>query len=371
MTDWKWATTDGHAGAAGAGGQRCVTVVVVSHNGRRHLAACLDSLLKQDFPAEEYEVAVVDNASEDGSADLVARDFPNVRLIRLDRNVGPGEALNRVRGGLAGRYLAYVNQDAVAGRRWLAELVQAITTHPRAGVVESNMILPGWPEYANIDGGDMIERAYVCDLTPLGVQDFRIVPITPSSPPIPLLSAYGAGCIMDPQILDRLGYWFDPEFFAYFDDIDLGLRLNEMGYQVLLAPRSVVYHDTDWQLKWDRRSIRRAFLSTRNMFLVFYKAAYASEFVRLLPALAAGKLMKAGQHTHSTAAKVAYAVAGAPLLLVAGAAALTKMPACRERRRMTLSRRRMPNGWLVESIRKSGSEAYQPPQLAVAEMAGD
>ncbi len=205
----------------------------------------------------------------------------------------------------------------------------------------------------------MVERAFICDLTRYGIQDFRIVPVTPSSPPIPLLSAYGAGCILRPEILDRLGYWFDPGFFAYFDDIDLGLRLNAAGYQVLLAPRSLVYHDTIWLFEWNWRSIRRAFLSTRNMVLVFYKLAYPSEFIRLLPVLLLGKLIRAGQHTDSLIGKLVYALAGLPLLLVGLIAALAKMPAYDKIRRETLSHRRTPQGWLVESLDKIDWQADQ------------
>ena len=155
---------------------------------------------------------------------------------------------------------------------------------------------------------------------------------------------------MNPQILDKLGYWSDEGFFAYFDDIDLGLRLNASGYQVLLAPRSLVYHDTIWLFKWSWRSVRRAFLSTRNMILVYFKLCYPSEFVRLLPKLFLGKLLRAGQHNPTVVGKLAYALAATPLLLVSLLAAILKMPAYRGLRKLTMSHRITPSGWVVESL---------------------
>ncbi len=348
--------------------QLVASVVIISHNGRSYLNDCLASVLDQDFPREQYEVVVADNASRDGSADFVEQNYPTVRVLRLDHNYGPGVAIHHVLPHLRGRYMAYLNQDAVAHRHWLAELVDVITAHPLAGVIESNMILPEWPEYEGRRREGLVERAYVCDLTPLIVHDFRTVPVTPTTPPIQLLSAYGGGCIFNPQIIEKLGYWFDPDFFAYFDDIDLGLRLNAAGYQVMLAPRSVIYHNTDWQFTWDRRSVRRAFLSTRNMFLVFYKLSYISELIILLPRLFLGKMLKAGQACHSAIGRVAYALAAIPLLLVGFIAALLKIPAYRQRRKLTLSHRKMKSGWLVSRLLNPG---WQPDQAIWTGCAGD
>ena len=326
-----------------------VSVLVVSYNGRRVIGNCLTSILDQDL-GEKYEVVVADNGSRDQTPDYVEQNFPTVHVIRLDRNYGPNTALRMARPHLRGKYIAYANQDVVAHRRWLSELLDTMQSQPRAGIVESNMILPQWQEYDPGNRDAPVQRAYVCDLTPLSIQDFRIVPVAPNTPPIPVLSAYCAACIMNPQILDQLGYWSDEGFFAYFDDIDLGLRLNASGYQVLLAPRSLVYHDTIWLFKWSWRSVRRAYLSTRNMILVYYKLCYPSEFFRLLPKLFLGKLLRAGQHNPSVMGKIAYAVAATPLLSFSLFAAILKMPKYYSVRQLTMSRRITPPGWIIERL---------------------
>lgn len=327
-----------------------VSVLIISYNDPQHLRDCLLSVLDQELSRSQYEVVVVDNGSRDRTADVVEQDFPMVRLIRLHRNYGPNAAIQRARPYLRGRYVAYLNQDAVAHRQWLSELLRVVESHPRAGIVESNMILPSWPDYTPQLRDAPVRRAYVCDLTPLGVQDFRLVPVDERTPAIPVLSAYCAACIMNPPVLDQLGYWTDEGFFAYFDDIDLGLRLNASGYEVLMAPRSVVYHDTIWLFEWSWRSVRRAFLSTRNMILVFYKLCYPSEFLRLLPQLLLGKLLRAGQHTSGLLGRLAYALAATPLLMAGLLAAMLSMPGYRSRRSMTMRHRITPPGWIVERL---------------------
>ncbi len=338
-------------GTINRSGELLVSVLVVTHNGRRRVGDCLATLLDQDF-THLYEVVVIDNGSSDGTPEYIEQTFAGVRLIRLDRNYGPNTALRLARPHLRGKYIAYANQDIIAHRHWLAGLLEVALAHPRAGIVESNMILPQWPEYQPQRRDAPVQRAYVCDLTPLSIQDFRIVSVNATTPPIPVLSAYCAACLINPQVLDALGYWSDEGFFAYFDDIDLGLRLNASGYEVFLAPRSLVYHDTIWLFQWSWRSIRRAYLSTRNMILVFYKLCYPSEFIQLLPRLMLGKLIRAGQHRRTALGKLVYALTAIPLLTVSVMAAFLKMPAYRERRKLTMSRRIAPPGWVVDSLKR-------------------
>lgn len=327
-----------------------VTVLIVSFNGKKYLKACLDSVLDQDFPRENYEVMVIDNASRDGSADFVEQDYPSIQVVRMDKNYGPNRALTDVGDLLRTQYVAYLNQDVVAHRRWLAELWEVIKRYPQAGVVESNMILPSWPEYQGMKREGLVERAYVCDITVFGTHEFRIMPVTPTTPPVPVLAVYGAGTMSNLAILAQLDHVLDPQFFAYADDLDLGLRLNLIGYQVLLAPRSVVYHDTDWHFKWNMRSIRRSLWVTQNTILAFYKSCYWSEFLYLLPFLLVGKLRKAGQGQRSLALRLFYALMGTPLLLLGFARALIYMPKFREKRRRTLAQRKMPRGWVVSRL---------------------
>ena len=331
-----------------------VTVLIVSFNGKKYLGPCLDSVLDQEFPRDHYEVMVIDNASRDGSADFVAQNYPGVRLVRNDKNYGPNRALTQVGDLLRTKYVAYLNQDVVAHRRWLAELWEVIQTHPEAGVVESNMILPGSPEFKERRRDGLIERAYVWDTTILGTHEFRTIPVTLTTPPVPVLAVCGAGTMSNLAILGKLDHVLDPDIFAHADDLDLGLRLNAAGYGVLVAPRSVVYHDTDWFFHWDLHSIQKGLWVTQYTILAFYKVCFGSEFLYLLPRLLFGKLVKAGQNRQSAAGKLFFGLLAIPLVVLGLAMALWQMPRFSAKRKRTLAERKMPRGWIVDRLRNPG-----------------
>ncbi len=337
-----------------------VTVMIVTYNGLKYLKACLDSVLDQDFPRERYLVMVIDNASQDGSADFVEQNYPDVQVVRMDKNYGPNRALTEVGYLLQTQYTAYLNQDVVVHRSWLSELWEVMMSHPNAGVVESNMILPSFPEFKGMRREGLIERAFVCDTTLLGTHEFRVIPVTASTPPVPVLSVYGAGTLSNLDILAQLDHVLDPDFFAYGDDLDLGLRLNITGFQVLHAPRSVLYHDTEWHFRWNMRSISRAIWVAEYTILAYYKSCYWSEFLYLLPYLLVGKLIKAGQDRSSIVLRILYAVMGIPLLLLGVARAVVRLPHFREKRRRTLALRKMPRGWVVNWLKNSAVKRESP-----------
>jgi GT2 family glycosyltransferase len=106
------------------------SVIVLGYNGKDFLAECLASILDQSYPAEDYEVIYADNASIDGSADLVAERFPSVRMVRFERNLGFAEGNNRAAELARGRYLVFLNQDTVVHRHWLTEMVAAMGNDP-------------------------------------------------------------------------------------------------------------------------------------------------------------------------------------------------------------------------------------------------
>ena len=330
--------------------QSSVTVMIVTYNGRKYLKACLDSVLDQDFPLDQYDVMVIDNASRDGSADFVEQNYPTVKVVRMKQNYGPNGALTMVGDLLRTKYVAYLNQDVVVHRRWLIELWEVIKSHPNAGVVESSMILPGWPEFKELRREGLLGRAYVWDTTLFGTHEFRTIPVTPTTPPIPVLAVCGAGTLSNLEILAKLDHILDPDFFAHGEDLDLGLRLNTAGYEVLLAPRSVVYHDTEWLFHWNVHGIQKGLWMTQNTILAFYKSCYWSEFLFLLPRLLLGKLIKAGQNQSNTVGKLFHGLLAMPLMLLGLVMALLRLPQFRNKRRGTLAQRKMPRGWIVQRL---------------------
>jgi GT2 family glycosyltransferase len=115
-----------------------VTVVIPNWNGAHHLPTCLESLQRQTYP--QVEVIVADNGSTDGSLNLLARDYPKVRVLALGQNLGFTGACNAGMQAARGDLVILFNNDTEADPGWVGEVVAAFQRHPEAGIVASKML---------------------------------------------------------------------------------------------------------------------------------------------------------------------------------------------------------------------------------------
>ena len=228
-------------------------MVVVNWDRRDLLRACLVSLEAQSF--RDFEVIVVDNGSCDGSADMVAGEFPHVRLVRNGENRGFCAANNQGIALAQGRYIALLNNDAEADPRWLEELLGAFAVSDDVGMAASKILV--WENRDVIDkAGHLIypdgqNRGRGTGETDRGQYD-RVEE-----------TAWPDGCaaMYRKEMLDAVG-GFDEDFFAYADDAELGLRARLGGWRCLYIPTAVVYHHLGSTL--GRFSAERLVLIERN-----------------------------------------------------------------------------------------------------------
>ena len=209
-----------------------VTVVVVAYNSARDLPACLAALAGQTLPRHRYEVVVVDNASADGSAELVRRDFPAVRVVVSRRNLGFAGGNNLGVRHARGDRVALVNPDTVADPHWLEELLRAADANP-AGTACSKLVLRDAPGVINSTGltllrdGRGADRNYLrADAGQAEAQSWAF-------------AGCGAAVLLR---IPRRGPLFDPRLFLYGEDLDRGWRDWRGGTGPVFAPRSLVRH---------------------------------------------------------------------------------------------------------------------------------
>jgi GT2 family glycosyltransferase len=326
------------------------SVIVLAHNDRKYLEGCLSSLLDQDLPAQEYEVIYADNASTDGSADFVAERFPGVRVLRLEKNFGFAEGNNRAAVAARGRYVAFQNADTVAHRRWLSELLKVIESDPQVKACHP----AGLP--LNFGGShereNLPETGVKCDLTRYGYIDFtetKLVGFT-----APTLHAAGGSLLVDSTILSELKYYFDPTYFIYNEDTDLGLRINNMGYTVLFVASAVAYHERAPSRRTilNKRGLRMAFLVTRNRFITFYKNMRGLEFLLALPLVCMGSIVKLRTLPMGWFKRAVYALGLVPYTLYALLMASVRFPRYASERRYILSHSRRERFWLLNELWK-------------------
>lgn len=209
------------------------SVIILNWNGRRFLESCLSSVLRQTY--RDYEVVLLDNGSNDGSVEFVRERFPEVRVIRSDRNLGFAEGNNRAIKATAGGYIATLNNDTEVEPGWLQALVEAIESTDRVGMCASKVLYADRPDLIDSAGiypgwsGTMWNRWH-------GERDECNI-----STPIEVFGPCAAAALYRREMLEEIGP-FDEAFFAYLEDADLAWRARLAGWKCLYVPAARVYH---------------------------------------------------------------------------------------------------------------------------------
>lgn len=210
-----------------------VSALVVSWNGRRWLAECLASLAAQDLPARDLEIVVADNGSTDGTLEWLRAEHPDVRALALGANLGFAEANNRAAAEARGEWLVLLNNDAVAAPDFCAELLARAQA---SGAEAAAARILDWTGDGVEFGGGAI------NLAGFGFQRSSWHPgfvEADDGAALPFACA-GAMAVRRDCFLDLGG--FDRDYFAYYEDVDLGWRLNLAGGRVVYARAATVRH---------------------------------------------------------------------------------------------------------------------------------
>lgn len=331
------------------------SVIILGYMGKPYLDDCITSVLDQTIPRSEYEVIYADNASPDGSADYVAKNYAEIRLIRFARNYGFSEGNNRASAHARGRYLVFVNQDTVAHHKWLSEMINAMQKNPKLGACYSNQIVPLAPEFEAKERYGSVDHTYLPAVSPFGYMELHTLPFTQN--PVPTLFLSGGSFIIDRYILDKLDYLFDAEYFNYAEDLDLGLRLYSLGYEVALIPTSILYHDTGTSIH--KRSakqtlhlgaVRKLNGILRNRFITYYKNMNTSEFLLYLPFMLCGAPFKARQVQWGWQSQLIGILGTIPFVFYSFLLTLKNMSSFREKRARILAKRQTSRFWLLKSL---------------------
>lgn len=266
-----------------------VRVVILNWNGRETLARFLPSVVAS-LPGWA-DVVVADNGSTDDSCAFVEREFPSVRLLRLERNYGFAGGYNRALEQLEGDYFVMLNSDVETPAGWLEPLIGTLERHPETAAVAPKLRSvtdPARFEYAGAAGGYIDWLGYPFCRGRILKRIERDEGQYDDEREVFWVSG-AAFCCRASAFREAGG--FDEAFFAHMEEIDLCWRLQLRGWTLRIVPRSTVYHLGGATLAVD--SPRKIYLNHRNNLRMLYKCAapgqrFAAAVLRpLLDALAA------------------------------------------------------------------------------------
>jgi GT2 family glycosyltransferase len=220
-----------------------VSITIVTHNSGRFIKRCLESVLDQEYP--RLEVIVIDNASTDGTIDLLDQFEGRCRIIYNDANIGFAGAQNQAIAASNGDWVLTLNPDVLLMPDFIQNLVEAGNVHPRVGTVCGKLLTIGpafeMPEKQLVDSTGIYFTPMLRHLD-RGSQELDNGHYLKHEY---VFGATAAAALYRREMIDDIsenGDFFDPDFFVYREDADVAWRAQLLGWHCIYTPMSRGYH---------------------------------------------------------------------------------------------------------------------------------
>ncbi len=252
-----------------------VLIIILNYNGAEYIRDCFFSLQNINYPRDLFKILVIDNASTDNSVEMIEKSWPDINIIKNEKNFGFTVGNNvgfKYAVDNNFDYVYLLNQDTAVEADFLIEAVKLAETDQSIGAVQSKLLLFQSKKINSIGNEIHFLGFGYAGGYQMPDKEMAVKEITYPS---------GAAVLVSVKALKEVGF-FNEEFFAYHEDTDLGWRLWLCGYKVLLAPNSVVYHKYEFS-----RSIKKYYYMERNRYLIMLQNYKMATIFLLLPALTA------------------------------------------------------------------------------------
>ena len=196
-----------------------VSIIIVNYNGLRFLKDCFDSLKKITYP--NYEIIFVDNASFDKSVDFVSANYPFVRIVNNQNNLGFCIANNEASHLAKGEYLFFLNNDTKVDSQVVTMLVEQMERDNSTGICGCKIM--------SYDGSAYFHTGLGIDIFGYPIANYKVFYVE------------GSSLMIKKALFHQLG-GFDEKYFFFHEDIDLAWRVWLAGFKVTALPEAIIYH---------------------------------------------------------------------------------------------------------------------------------
>ena len=244
-----------------------MSIVLVCWNNKAYLDPCLKSLYEGGLKSS-FDVVVVDNGSTDGSQQMLAEKYPQVKLIQNAGNVGLGKASNQGIEATNGRHVLLLNNDTLVNGPALDVLVEYLDAHPEAGATAGKLLNPDGSFQSGFAPFSTLLEEFLI-VTHIGELLWAGYPSHGDANEIKETGWMSSACLLVRRAaLDKIGL-LDENYFIYGDEADLQFRLNKAGWKVVFLPNSSIIHFGGRSMdRWKRRKM------VYRGKMMFYKKNY-------------------------------------------------------------------------------------------------
>jgi GT2 family glycosyltransferase len=247
-----------------------ISIIIVNWNTRDLLRNCLESIY-QTIRDLEYEIIVVDNASQDGSLAMLQESYPQVHVMQNTDNRGFGAANNQAMRVMSGKYALLLNSDTVLKDNAVRELFVFMEAHPDTAMACGQLL--------NADGSKQNSIANFPNLFRLMANTSLLEYLFPGrypskryhyDKPIEIDSGIGACMMVRKKAIDEVGM-FDERYFFFFEETDWAYQMKQAGWKICHVPTAFIYHLQGQSIGRDARS-RIEFYRSRYQFFRKWKS---------------------------------------------------------------------------------------------------
>ncbi|AAK80283.1 GT2 family glycosyltransferase [Clostridium acetobutylicum] len=251
-----------------------VSFIIVNYNGLQHLKNCFSELKNLSYPSDKIEYIVVDNGSKDGSVEFLKKNYPAVKIIKNDSNEGFAKPNDDAAKIAEGEYLALINNDMKLDKNWLNDMFETLEN------CNDNSYVCAGSKIVNWDGSKLDFAGGSVSFAGYGYQYDYGMDIKEANKKYnedrDILFACGGSMLIRKDVFIEIG-GFDKDYFAYYEDVDLGWRLWVLGYKVRFCSKAICYHrHNGTSKKFNQHKMKTLF--ERNALYTIYKNYSSDNF---------------------------------------------------------------------------------------------